>query len=138
VRVLAWDEVLAAQEATPAPVFAAEAEPVAVDVGGRMMTTQRAVHGLAVDAAGKRLLYGGLEGKIGFLDLNTGRSGTLLDPPGRPAVRRLGLARNRSALCCTVEPDLFVQGRNRRPALLQVWNYTDLDRRVGERPAAGG
>jgi hypothetical protein len=131
VRVFAWDALTAATESTPAPLFAAEAEAVAVELGHGMMTaTHRMVYALAHDAAGNRLLFGGLEGKVGFLDLVTGRSGTLLDPPGRPAVQRLGLSRDRSSLCCTCQPDVL--GRNkRRPALLQVWNYAALEQRLG-------
>ena len=77
-----------------------------------------------------QLLFGGMEGKVGFLDLATGRSGTLLDPPGRPAVQRLGLSRDRASLCCTCQPDLLVNNRKRRPALLQVWNYAALEQRL--------
>jgi hypothetical protein len=88
------------------------------------------VYALAHDAAGNRLLFGGLEGKIGFLDLASGRSGALLDPPGRPAVQRLGLSRDRRSLCCTCQPDLLANGNKRRPALLQVWNYAALEQRV--------
>jgi hypothetical protein len=130
VRVFSWDGVTAATESTPLPLFTAEAEPVAVEVGHGMTTTQRMVYALAHDAAGNRLLFGGLEGKARFLDLVTGRCGTLLDPPGRPALQRLGLSRDRGALCCTCQPDLFAQGRQRRPALLQVWNYAALEQRL--------
>jgi hypothetical protein len=114
----------------PAPLFAAEAEAVAVEFGHGMTSTQRMVYALAHDAAGNRLLFGGLEGKVGFLDLATGQSGTLLDPPGQPAVQRLGLSRDRGSLCCTCQPDLLVNSNKRRPPLLQVWNYAALERRL--------
>jgi hypothetical protein len=129
VRAFAWDALTAATESTPAPLFAAEAEGVAVEFGPGMTATHRMVSALAHDAAGNRLLFGGLEGKVGFLDLATGRSGTLLDPPGRPAVQRLGLSRDRGSLCCTCQPDLLVQNK-RQPALLQVWNYAALEQRL--------
>ncbi|HJT77366.1 MAG TPA: hypothetical protein VJ739_09220 [Gemmataceae bacterium] len=130
VRVFAWDALTAATESTPTPLFAAEAETVAVEVGYGMTAPQGMVYTLAHDAAGNRLLFGGLAGKVRFLDLATGRGGTLLDPPGRPAIQRLGLSRDRSSLCCTCQPDLFVQGKQRRPPLLQVWNYAALERRL--------
>jgi len=130
VRVFAWDALLAAKGQTPAPVLAVASEPVTVEAGRGMAVSHRiGAWGLAHDAAGNRLLFGGLEGKVGFLDLVTGRSGTLLDPPGRPAVQRLGLSRDRGSLCCTCQPDLLVQ-RKRRPALLQVWNYAALEQRL--------
>jgi hypothetical protein len=129
VRVFAWDALTAATESTPPPLFAAEAEAVAIEMGLGMTGTHRMVYALAHDAAGNRLLFGGLEGKVGFLDLATGRSGTLLDPPGRPAVQRLGLSRDRGSLCCTCQPDLLAQSK-RRPALLQVWNYAALEQRL--------
>jgi hypothetical protein len=129
VRVFAWDALAAATEGTPAPLFAAEAEAVAVELGHGMTAAHRMVYALAHDAAGNRLLFGGLDGKVGFLDLDTGRSGTLLDPPGRPAVQRLGLSRDRGSLCCTCQPDPLARGK-RRPPLLQVWNYAALEQRL--------
>jgi hypothetical protein len=136
VRVLAWDTVAAAAETTPAPAFAAAAEPVAVQLGhlmSGMTTTQAQTYTLAHDAAANRVLFAGLEGKVKFLDLASGQVGVLLDPPGRPAINRLGLARDGSALCCTCSPDLFA-GNNRKPPLVQVWNYTALSGKLGGRP----
>lgn len=130
VQVFAWEALAAATESMPAPLFAAEAEAVGVEVGHGMTSTHRMVYALAHDAAGNRLLFGGLEGKVGFLDLTTGRGGTLLDPPGRPAVQRLGLSRDRRSLCCSCQPDLLVNNNKRRPALLQVWNYAALEQRL--------
>ena len=126
VRVLAWDAVTAAAETTPAPAFAVPAEPVAVPFGGSGMTTMQAqTYAVAHDAVANRLLFAGLEGKVKSLDLATGQVGLLLDPPGRPPINRLGLARDRSALCCTCYPEMFA-GNNRKPPLVQVWNYAAL------------
>jgi hypothetical protein len=131
VRVLAWDAVTAAAEATPAPAFAAVAEPVAVDMGqSGMTTTQAQTYAVAHDPAANRLLFAGLEGKVKALDLATGQVRVLLDPPGRPPINRLGLARDGSALCCTCQPEMF--GGNNRPApLVQVWNYAALSAKLG-------
>jgi hypothetical protein len=126
VRVLAWDAVMAAAEATPAPAFAVPAEPVAVQLGGvGMTTTQAQTYAVAYDAGANRLLFAGLEGKVKSLDLATGQVSLLLDPPGRPPINRLGLARDRSALCCTCYPEMFA-GNNRKPPVVQVWNYAAL------------
>jgi hypothetical protein len=124
-RVLAWDDVLAATNATPAPKFAAESEPIAIDSGHGLSAgmPMRFTYTLTHDAVAGRLLFGGLEGTVRFLDLTDGSAGVVLDPPGRSPLLRLGLSRDRSALCCTCMPGQFDTGRNRRPPLLQVWNY---------------
>ncbi len=131
VRVYAWDALLSATECTPAPVFAVAPEAIAVEAGGGRATPLRAgPRALAHDAAGNRLLFGGLDGKVGFLDLTTGRAGTLLDPPGRPAILSLGLSRDRRSLCCTYQPEPFAQGNKRKPQRLQVWNYAALNEQL--------
>ncbi len=129
VRVYDWEGFQAATESTPPPVFTAEAEAVSVEIGYGMTSAHRNIYTLAHDAGGNRLLFGGLDGRVRYLDLATGRGGTFLDPPGRPAIQRLGLSRDRSALCCTCQPDPLAREK-RRPALLQVWNYAALDKRL--------
>jgi hypothetical protein len=73
------------------------------------------------DEKGNRLVFGGLSGKIGYLDLNDGSSGILLDIPGRPAIVNLALARDGSALACVCRANIFSG-----PTLLQIWNYPAL------------
>jgi hypothetical protein len=126
VRALAWDDVLVATTATPAPRYTAESEPVAITGMYGLSTEERHTYALAWDAGSGRLLFAGLEGRVRFLDLADGGSGVLLDLPGRPPVLRMALSRDRSALGCTCLPGQFDQGRNRRPPLLQVWNYARL------------
>jgi hypothetical protein len=134
VRALAWDDVLAATDATPAPRYAAESEPVPIAGQHGLTAEQRYTYTLAPDTAAGRLLFAGLEGQIRFLDLADGSNGILFDLPGRPPVLRLGLSRDRSALCCTCLPGQFDTGRNRRPPLLQVWNYARLSGGEADQP----
>jgi WD40 repeat protein len=123
VRALAWDDLQSATESTPEPVFSAASEPVVVNRGG---STQRHTYTVAHDAAASCLLFAGLEGTVRFLDLTSGAVGVLLDPPGRPAILRLSLSRDRTALCCTCMPDLFASARQRQAPLLQVWDYAAI------------
>jgi hypothetical protein len=125
VRVFAWDELLAAANSTPPPVFSVGAEPVAVEMGQGTATVPGHFLALVHDAAGGRLLFSGVEGKVRFLDLQSGQTGVLLDPPGRPGILRLGLSRDRSSLCCLCQPGLF-DGRHPQAPVLQLWNYATL------------
>ena len=85
---------------------------------------------LVFDPEGERLLFGGKDGQVGFLDMVTGRSGVLLEPPGRPPIIALELSRDRSVLCCTCDPDMFAHGNDRRGPVLQFWNYPELCRKT--------
>lgn len=133
-RALAWDDVQAATDAAPAPRYAADAEPVHIQLGHGGSSTQKHTYTLAHDAAANRLLFGGLEGTVRFLDLADGSTGTVLDPPGRPPVLGLGLSRDRSALCVLCQPEMFVTSQARKPPVLQVWNYAGPPEREGDVP----
>jgi hypothetical protein len=131
VRVLRWDELLAAADAAPAPAFAADSEAVPVTMGGGESVEQKHTYTLAHDAAAGRLLFAGLEGTVRSLNLTDGSTSVLLDPPGRAPILRLGLSADRSALCLTCQPELFATGRARKPPVVQVWSYAGLGDRAG-------
>jgi WD40 repeat protein len=130
VRVYLWDELIKASESVPPAVFSIPFQPVNVSRGRATMSMPGSIWGLAHDGVANRLVFGGLDGKIGFLNLANGTSGTLLDPPGRPSIITLGLSRDRASLACTCHPEMFAQGRNRKAPLFQVWNYASLDRQI--------
>jgi WD40 repeat protein len=132
VHVYLWEEIAKASDSAPAPIFSIPTEHINSSRGDRTMSMPGSIWGLAHDSVANRLVFGGLDGKVGFLNLANGKSGTLLDPPGRAPILSLGLSRDRTSLACTCRPDLFAQGRNRKAPFLQVWNYTNLDRRIGE------
>lgn len=80
---------------------------------------------MAHDPANQRLIFAGLEGALRFLDLRTGQDGSLLEIPGHPAILDMSLNANNSALCCVCQPSFF-ERRQKKPALLHVWNYDKL------------
>jgi hypothetical protein len=132
VRVYSWEEIVKAADSSPPPIFSTKAESISASMGSATMSMPGSIYSVAHDAASNRLLFGGLEGKIGFLDLVSGKSGTVLDPPGRPGIISLGLSRDRASLCCACQPTLLARGKYRKPPLLQIWNYTHLARQLAE------
>jgi hypothetical protein len=122
----------------PRALASAAGESSPVEMSGGVMRHQGGfIYDLDRDPGRDRLRFGGLEGRVCHLDLSTGRSGVLLEPPGRPPIHRLGLSRHRSTLALTCHPDMYARGRNRRGPLLQFWNYTALCRetRAEDRPS---
>jgi hypothetical protein len=127
LRVFSWNDVA---NADPTPVFF-----VATNPAERHMLEGN-IYGLAHDDRANRLLYGGGKGLVHFLDLASGVTGVLLDPPGRPPIHALGLSRDRSALCCQC-PGKEWQDSGNRVNVLQVWNYRELASKLAEPPATG-
>ncbi|WP_165233588.1 hypothetical protein [Aquisphaera insulae] len=80
------------------------------------------VYDLVHDAGRNRLLLAGLDGRVRFLDLASGRSGVLLEPLGLPPIFRVGLSRDGATLALTCDPDMHVRGANRRSPMLQFWD----------------
>src|SRR5205807_7716695 len=89
LRVYAWDEALRARDQMPTPRFQAEAELVEDD-GETANMRMNGTYALAPDWTAWRLLYGGMEGKISFIDLETSGHGTLVSIRGRPQIMDLG------------------------------------------------
>jgi hypothetical protein len=83
-------------------------------------------YGVAHDAGANRLIYAGGTGLVHALDLASGRSAVLLDPPDRSPVHRLGLSRDCSSLCCLCAGKVVEEQGNNRAQVLQIWNYRDL------------
>jgi hypothetical protein len=116
-RVYAWEEMLGAEQQMPRPLFAVDgrSDP---DESKRPGTAFGGyTYALVHDAEAHRLLFGGLGGTIEYLDLRSGLSGTLIDPPGRPGILHLAFTRDGSALLCNVRSSHFE---------LQIWNYLAL------------
>ena len=126
LRVYAWEELLSAEGRTPPPRFAAEAEPGEFPTSAGDTVRIAQTYTLAFDAAGRRVLFAGLDGRIRFLELESGRAGVLLDIPQRPSLTHIGLSRDGSALACAADPNPFEQGRWKKPQEFQVWNYTEV------------
>lgn len=116
------------RDVIPAPLYSVRGLPYREE-GEDSDTSQsfRDVYTLAYDAAGGRLLYGGMGGAIGCLDLGTGQARSLVELPGWPVVWQLCLSRDGSALACVTRPQFFRDDSARKlPPELSVWNYPAL------------
>jgi hypothetical protein len=128
VRVYEWESVLAAAREMPKPIWSVDSPIIEIEFQAHRTSHTANIYALAHDIRGNRLLFGGLAGTVGFLDLESGRSGTFIDIPGRPAVLSLALSRDGSALACSVRPNFFGHDKS---GVLQIWNYTALCERLG-------
>ena len=128
LRVYLWRDVVAATTEMPPAAMAVNndswLEPGALAAGMQKPGLSALVH----DARRDWLLFAGQEGRVRFLDLSHGGSGVLLDVPGRPAIGQLALSRDGSALGLTCDPDINLEGPNRRAAVIQFWDYLALCR----------
>src|SRR5262249_11861835 len=93
---------------------------------GMSMPGNSYIYALAYDEPGRRVVFGGLGGTIQCLDLSTGKTCTLVDIPGRPAILRLALTGDGSALACVVHREMLAQGTNRKSPVRLFWNYAAL------------
>jgi len=131
VRVLDWASISNSAEDNPSPIYATAPEPASV-MDGREVGGKNDVYALAYDRVGNRLLYAGLAGTIGFVNLADGRCGTLLGISGAPAILSLHLSCDCTGLCCICKPGFAERSISKhKPALLQIWNYSALNERAG-------
>lgn len=129
VRVYDWSQVQVASNETPAPVLSVEAEPVFLEGESHK---SRYTYALARDDAGKKLLFGGMEGKVSCFDLQTGQASVLLDLTARNTVMHLYLSSDRAALCSvTMPPPSIGKKLRKRPAHIQIWDYQKLIESAG-------
>jgi hypothetical protein len=130
IRVFAWPEIVDADGAFPRPEFALDVVGTAADAGrGAESPSHGHAHDIEYDPARDRFLFASLDGRIRFLDPAPGRSGILLDPPGRPPIQRVVLSRDRSALALIAMPGQFSRSLKRRRApILQFWDYQKISR----------
>jgi hypothetical protein len=130
VRVYDWSQVQVATNETPAPVLSAEAEPVFLEGESHK---SRYTYALARDDAGRKLLFGGMEGKVSCLDLQTGQASVLVDLTARNTVMHLYLSSDRAALCSvTMPPPSRGKRLRKRPAHIQIWDYQKLIESAGK------
>jgi hypothetical protein len=129
-RVYLWREILQAKGEMPMPTLAVRLEPWLKETPNGPEPRNSFVAALAYDPDRDRLLFAGQEGRVRYLDLADGRTGILVEPPGRPAIGQLALSRDRTALGITCEPDINEEGRMRRSAVVQFWDYPALCARL--------
>jgi WD40 repeat protein len=123
VCVFAWSEILDADGDLPRPTLAVDTGGGPVDAEVGSLPRNGYVYDLDYDPDRDRLLFGGLDGRVHFLDLASGSSGVLLAPPAQPPILRVALSRDRATLALTSHPDMFARSRNKRCPLLQFWDY---------------
>jgi hypothetical protein len=83
------------------------------------------IYSFAEDAAQRRILFGGLDGGIYFMNLRDGTIGEFFRPPEANSLWHIALTPERSTLVCTVLPPR--EKRNAKPKV-QLWNYEALCR----------
>jgi len=131
LRCLEWNGVLRCPEMQPVPVqLQVDAEPVTSDFDSGAAFVHRLVYAIGFDAVRQRVLFSGLEGKITFAELKSGRTGDLLVVPGRIPLTQLALTPDRSALVATAHRRV-ARSNKRESAHFQIWNYAALCRRAG-------
>jgi WD40 repeat protein len=127
VRVLNFRDVRDADGALPTPAFAVAAVGLEVAVSkGAIYRGSSYVYDLEIDGERNRLLFAGVDGRVGYLDLDSGNSGTLLEVPDRPAIQRLALSGDLTTLALTCLPDMMSRSRNKRGPVLQFWSYRTI------------
>jgi WD40 repeat protein len=124
--VYPWSDVVRANEDLPRPALA-------IDAGPRTMETDRGptekgdyVYALNYDHDRERFLFGGLEGRVRYVEPSSGRSGALLEPPGRSPINQLGLSLDGSVLGLTIQPDFYSNAIHKVGPVIQFWNYPAL------------
>jgi hypothetical protein len=117
----------------PPPILAAEGKPYREEgeEANQDLPDDNSIHALACDAAGHRLIYAGAGGVIEGLDLNNGRSHTLVEVPGRPTIHALHFSRDGSSLACVTYPQVSRDTPQLTPELY-IRNYPALLASIGE------
>jgi hypothetical protein len=126
--VYPWSDVASAAENLPRPALT-------VDAGSRLVETDHGpmergdyVYAIDHDLERGRFLFGGLEGRVRYVEPRSGRSGVLLEPPGRSRINALGLSLDRSALAVTIDPDSLSNALYKAGPVVQFWNYPALSK----------
>jgi hypothetical protein len=130
VLVYLWRDILTASGETPPPAMSVSLEPWQRETPDGREERSSSVASLAYDAEPQRLLFAGYEGRVRYLDLATGQTGILLEPPGRPSIGQIALSRDRSVLGITCGEDHYDESPQRRGASIQFWDYGALCRRI--------
>lgn len=127
VCVLDWQVLLETADMSPLkPRIFVEAEAETDEQG--LATEHKLIYSVIHDAPRRRVLFAGLEGKVRFLDLETGFTGDLLVAPVRLPFWRLELTPDRTALVGTATR---LRGDKPEPQRFQIWSYPKLCERAG-------
>ncbi len=130
VRVYRWDEVVKAQDDMPRPIMAVDLGSKTMNMGDFSTEKDQYVYAIEYDEERDWVLFAGLEGLVRYLDLSSGRSGVLLEPPEDWPILQVELSIDRSALAVKYQPDFYSQKVDKRVAAVQFWNYEALCKRI--------
>ena len=126
--VYPWSDVATATESLPRPALTVDAGSRFVDTDHGPMEQGDYVYAIDHDPERGRFLFGGLEGRVRYVEPRSGRSGVLLEPPGRSRINDLGLSLDRSALALTIFPDSLSNALYKAGPVAQFWNYPALSK----------
>ncbi len=130
VRVYRWDEVVRAHDDMSRPIMAVDLGSKSMKMDSHSTEKEQYVNALDYDAERDWVLFAGLEGLVRYLDLSSGRSGVLLEPPEDWPILQIELSIDRSALAVRYGPDFFSQKLDKRGIAVQFWNYRALCERI--------
>lgn len=129
LRVMAWDALLTGTEVRPKPAFSvipsSSSKPAVLDPYQYV----NFIYDVAFDEVQNRLLFGGIEGVMRYLNLKDGSEGVLLDPPGKSPMSRLELSADRQFIAYLCGPAF--EKAHEECWRVQVWNYAALCRASG-------
>jgi hypothetical protein len=135
LRVYLWRECVAARVEMPPPILVADADTIVFETADGFLNIGGAVSAFVHDPDRDWLLFGGADGRVRYLDLATGQTGILLEPPGLRPIQQLAFSRDRTALGVACGTDMIEDGSARpmrSTAAVQFWDYRACCDRVGE------
>ncbi len=126
--VYPWSDVVSATDNLPAP--GPDSRRWLANRRNRPWTHAAGDYVYAIDHDPERgrFLFGGLEGRVRYVEPLGGRSGVLFEPPGRWPINHLGLSRDRSAIGLTIQPDFHSNALYKAGPVVQFWNYLALSK----------
>jgi WD40 repeat protein len=129
LHALEWKEVAACPDMSPVTSrFFVRADIVEKELPGGTVHKSSLVYAVVFDSARERVLFSGLEGKVRYLELASGKFGDLLVPPDPVPMFECGLLPDRSALVCT---SVKLGLNQKSPSHFQVWSYPKLCEAAG-------
>jgi WD40 repeat protein len=133
VHVYRWNQIVEAEADWPPPLWLISLESRFVTSRKVSVQQHPSVHTLAFDHDRDWLLFGSLDGRVGYLDLESGRSGVLVEPPGQWPIYNIALSRDLTALALSYQPEYLSTSANRPGPVVQFWNYPALCQKKGAR-----